>query len=87
VEHGVDLLHVRRDDHKPQTDPLPGALQSLPRHNVRNLEVAVGARAEGLGALIVVAHAGNAEAGFAGSRERSRSPACPQGRAPVGRSR
>jgi hypothetical protein len=44
----MDLLHVRRDDHNPQTDPLPGALPALWRHNVRDLEVAVSGDTKGL---------------------------------------
>ena len=51
AEHRMDLLHVRRDNHKPQADPLPGALPGLWRHHVRDLEVALPADAQGLGAL------------------------------------
>lgn len=47
----MDLFHVRRDNHKPQSGPLPGALLALWRHNVRDLEVALPGDAEGLGAL------------------------------------
>jgi hypothetical protein len=47
----MDLLHVRRDDHSPQTDALPGALWTLWRHHVPDLEVAVPRDAKGFGAL------------------------------------
>jgi hypothetical protein len=47
----MDLFHVRRNDDKPQTDPLPRALLALPRHNVRDLEDALLGGAKGLGAL------------------------------------
>src|SRR5262245_12959844 len=51
AEHGVDLLYVRRDDHKPQTDPLSGALPALPGIHVRDLEIALLGAAVGLGTL------------------------------------
>ena len=47
----MDLFHLRRDNHKPQTDPLPGALPALSRHHVRDLEIALPGDAKGLGAL------------------------------------
>jgi hypothetical protein len=47
----MDLFHVRGDNHKPQTDSMPGALPALWRHNVRDLEVALRGDAKGLGAL------------------------------------
>jgi hypothetical protein len=47
----MDLLHVRRGNHQPQTDPLPGALPALWRYNVRDLELALPADEKGLGAL------------------------------------
>ena len=49
----MDLLHVRRDDHNPQTHPLPGALLALSRHNVRNLEVAVSGDTKGLARIVL----------------------------------
>jgi hypothetical protein len=47
----MDLLHVRGDNHQPQTDPLPGALPALPRHHVPDLAASLPGGAKGLGAL------------------------------------
>src|SRR5262250_198979 len=47
----MDLLHVRRDDDKPQADRVPGALLALPRHHVPDLEVALPGAAKNLEAL------------------------------------
>jgi hypothetical protein len=47
----MDLFHVRGDNHKPQADPLPGALPALWRHNVPDLAAALPGNAKGFGAL------------------------------------
>ena len=52
-----------RDDHKRRTDPLPGALLALRRHNVRDLEVAVPGDAKGFGALTKTVRTSLAPAG------------------------
>jgi hypothetical protein len=48
----MDLFHVRRDNHKPQADRVPGALPALWRYHVPDLEIALPADAKGVGALI-----------------------------------
>jgi hypothetical protein len=48
----MDLFHVRRDNHKPQADFLPGALLALSRHHVPDLEVALRRDAKGLEARV-----------------------------------
>jgi hypothetical protein len=48
----MDLLCVRSDDHKPQTDPLPGALRTLSEHDVPDVEIASPRAAQVLAALI-----------------------------------
>jgi hypothetical protein len=47
----MDLFHVRGDDHRPPTNPLPGALLGLWRHYVPDLEVTLPGDAKGLQAL------------------------------------
>src|SRR5262245_59791611 len=69
----MDLLHVRRDDDKPQADRVPGALLALPRHHVPDLEVALPGAAKNLEALKRQASRSRERPRPAGRRGASRS--------------
>jgi hypothetical protein len=47
----MDLFHMRRRDHKPQTYSLPSALLALRRHNVPDMEIALPGDTTGFGTL------------------------------------